>query len=174
MELLNEKNDKLQKVLPELENYLGKNSKREPVVVYTGDTGYKSLEEDILATLAPNSVLYAIPAIYRVPKLASTFIKFIHKRRVDKKIILRAIYNSDEQSIKRAKEVRGIPMTEVREASRSNQIPAGLNIYGRKCAITVVDDNEEPIIIVFDSVSISETFKKFFDALWREAKPVKP
>ncbi|OGG73929.1 hypothetical protein A3A40_00595 [Candidatus Kaiserbacteria bacterium RIFCSPLOWO2_01_FULL_54_20] len=171
LELAREKEDKVEKALPELAALFGSASARESVIVYSGVQGYKTLFEDILSTLPENSEWQSI-ASYRIAKIIPAFMEFMHKKRTRKKISFRVIYNNDEYGSFRAREVSGIPLTKVRLMQMSNQTPAGINVFGKKCAIGLVTDTDEPIIIVINNESIAKTFGNFFEVLWKQAKPL--
>ncbi len=173
LELVHEKEDKVEKALPELNSLFGETSVKEPIIVYTGVQGYKTLFEDILSTLPENSEWQSIPASFRVARIMPSFLSFVHKRRIRKKISFRGIYNNDDASVARAREVSIMPLAEVRVMPISNQTPAGMNIFGKKCAISLVTDTDEPIIVLINNEFIAQTFKNFFEILWKQAKPVK-
>ena len=172
LELLKEKEDKVRNAMAGLEELFGKNAEREAIMVYTGVQGYKTMLEDILATMPPGSVWFSVPSS-KIVRLMPAFMDFLHKRRVKKKIFIKAIFNEDEPGLERAKAVGSQRLSAVKTMPLEKQMPAGMNIYGKKCAITLVRENDEPIIVIFNNEFIAQAFMNFFNLLWKEAKPWK-
>lgn len=172
VELAKERTLEIEKELPRLSELFGKNPGREHVSVYTGMQGYKNLLDEIVETLPPGSEWLSIPASFRIPQLLPVFLARMHCQRAAKRIFFRAVYNTDAEGKQRASEVAALPLTEVRLAAISKETPAGMNIFGDRCAMTVVADNQTPIVVVFDNAAISRTFRRFFQTLWGKARPL--
>ena len=47
--------------------------------------------------------------------------------------------------------------------------PVEVNIYGNKTAIIRL--KKEPVVFLIDDKETAESFKKYFDAMWKLAKP---
>ena len=173
LDLALEREEKIRSALPFLEGMLGSSARGEAVLVYSGVAGYKTLFEDILSTLPQGSVWKAITAFHRISQPARPYLDFVHKRRVQKRIAIKALYNEDAASVMRGRELAKLSFATARKALLSDKTPAGLSVYGKKCALTLVAEHEEPIIVIFDNEFIARTFETFFDALWKGAKPLR-
>jgi len=168
-----EREEKIRSALPFLEGMLGSSAHGETVRVYSGIAGFKTLFEDILSTLPPGSVWKVITVFHRISQPGRSYLDFVHKRRVQKRIAFRGLFNEDAAGMARGREVAKLPFATARKTPLSGKSPAGLSVYGKKCALTLAAEHEEPLIVIFDNEFIARTFETFFDALWKDAKPIR-
>jgi len=149
----------LQEIIPELEK-IKPSTGDEQVEVFEGKEGLKTILEDIL-----NSKQEVLT--YGSEGNFSNIMEFYHyhyMKRLEKlKIKMKVIFNkgdSDEPFDWKSSEVRYLP--------KDFKTPTETTIYGDNVVIFVFMDNPRAILI--KSKAIADSYKKYFNILWRQAK----
>lgn len=158
---IKQKEELLDSVLPQL--LVTKNGKQsEDVKIFRGKESRKIIFEDILNTGKDNCVLGA----HTPSKLSQPFMKKWHRRRVDRGIKNRLIYNKPDPY---SEEVSRFPLTEVRFMPHEIDTKSAINIYGNKVAM-LLWSNDQPITILIDNKNIADDFRAYFNVLWNKSK----
>ena len=133
------------------------------VLYFKGKEGLKTVYEDILAT--GKSYIGYGPGIH-IDNLLKAYFKDYVKRRIKLGIRLRMIW--DEHS--RGKYYVKTPLVESRFLPDEVCSHAALRIYGNKVAIMLLSE-EQPIAVVIENKAIADGYRKYFEVMWKAAKP---
>lgn len=168
IEIINEKKFELDnlksdfsRILPELE-LMTRMQPGHDVRFFKGVEGLKTVYEDIIRT-KQNYIGYG-PG-HQLEKILKHYFKHYVNNRIKARIRLRLIY--DEGS--RAK-VKKNPLSELRYIPDKYSSRAALRIYGDKVALLLLSE-EEPLAIVIKNKAIADGYKKYFEVMWKAAKP---
>ena len=159
-ELDNVKSD-FSRIMPELE-LRTKMQPKHDVRFFKGVEGLKTVYEDIIRT-GKDYVGYG-PGL-QIERILKHFFRHYVNGRVKAKIKLRLIY--DEASRNR---VKINPLSEIRFMPNQYSSHAALRIYGDKVALLLLSE-EDPIGIVIKNKEIADGYRKYFDVMWKAAKP---
>ncbi|MBI2046674.1 hypothetical protein HYT26_00725 [Candidatus Pacearchaeota archaeon] len=159
LEMLKEKEDIINNELPEMLSYYNKTLEKEETNFYKGKAGLKNVFEDQIETGKEILVLGASPLAYEILQF---YFKWFDKRRKEKGIKTRVIFNKAEKKLK-------IPLADIKYLPQKYTSPLAVNIYGEKVAI-ILWSRENPIAIVIKNREISEGYRKYFELMWKVAK----
>ena len=162
LEMLKEKEEIINNELPEMLSYYNKTLEKEETNFYKGKAGLKNVFEDQIETGSEILVLGASPLAYEILQF---YFKWFDKRRKEKRIKTRVIFNKIEKKPKMLK----IPLADIRYLPQKYTSPLALHIYGEKVAI-ILWSRESPLAIVIKNREISAGYKKYFELMWRIAK----
>lgn len=161
LELLKEKENSIQEIIPEMLEFYNKTKEKEETLFFKGKQGLKSVFEDQIAEgkeiliINTNNLAYEMFDIY---------FHWFDKRRKDKGIKTKIIFNNNNKSPKNK-----VPLAEIKYLSKSYENPAAINIYGDKVAI-IHWSKENPFAVVIKQKEIAEGYRKYFDLMWKMAK----
>ncbi len=168
LELIEEKKFELdtikkdfQRILPELE-LKATMQERHDVRFYKGTEGLKTVFEDIIRT-GKGYIGYGQGQ--QLEKVLKHYFRLFVTKRVKAKIGLRLIY--DEASRKTLKKN---PLSDLRYMPNQYSSRAALRIYGDKVALLLLSE-EEPLAVVIKNRAIAEGYRKYFEVMWKAAKP---
>ncbi len=161
-DIIKEKEQKLEDILPKLFEISKKSKIKTEVVVNKGKEGLKNVIDDVIKTKP--KVFYSLTSAGKATEVIPYYIHHFHKKRVQEKIKLDIIFAKNEQAIKRAKELKKLKYTEVRFVNTEYVIPISLWIYNNKVAF-LLWDSETGILI--ENKETSDTFKNYFNLLWK-------
>ncbi|MEK6848024.1 MAG: helix-turn-helix domain-containing protein [Nanoarchaeota archaeon] len=156
LEIIKEKEDILSPIINNLKEKYSKTREKEETNFYKGKEGLKTVFEDQL-NYKEILILGASPKAYEVLKF---YFKWYDKARKQKKIKSRIIAQS--------RDVKKIPLAEIRYLPEKYSNPVAVNIYGDKTAIILWA--EKPIAIVIKDKAVSEGYKQYFELMWKIAK----
>ena len=159
LDILKEKQNTIQEILPEMIQFYQKTKEKQETNFYKGKPGLKTVFEDQLEEKSEILVLGASPLAYEILQF---YFKWFDKRRKEKKIKTKIIFNKTGKNIK-------IPLSEIRYLPQKYTSPLAVNIYGDKVAI-ILWSKENPIAIVIKNKEISEGYKKYFELMWKIAR----
>ena len=135
------------------------------VQTYEGYDGIKTVFEDILNTLKPGEDYLVFGAV-DVPEALEQYILDWTKKRADKKINLKIIYNEEAKNF--IAKTKQLPLTTIKVLPKTYITPAAVNIYGNKTATIVW--SEKPIAFVVENKEYTNSFRSYFKLLWEIAK----
>ena len=168
LELIDEKKfeldnlkDSFNKVMPELKLKATLQEKHD-VRFFKGVEGIKTVYEDIIRT-GKDYIGYG-PG-QQIEKILKHYFKHFVNKRVKAKVKLMLIY--DEAS---RKTVIVNSLSEIRYIPDQYSSRAALRIYGDKVALLLLSE-EEPLAIVIKNKAIADGYKKYFEVMWKAAKP---
>lgn len=149
------------RLIPELE-LRTKMQEGHDVRFFKGSEGLKTVFEDIIRT-GKDYIGYG-PG-HHLEKILKYYFGHFVSKRIKAKIALRLIY--DEESRGR---IRKNPLSTIRYIPEQYSSRAALRIYGNKVAIMLLSE-EEPLAIVIKNKAIAEGYRKYFEVMWKAAKP---
>lgn len=165
LDILKEKENSISNILPEMMSLYAQTKEKEETNFYKGKEGLKTVLEDQLSSSAKEIlILGANPIAYEIFEF---YFKWFDKRRKEKKIKSKIIFNKDKSK----KKIK-IPYSEIKYLPQQYSSPLAVNIYGDKVAI-ILWGKENPIAIVIKNKEISKGYKKYFNLMWKIAKKEK-
>ncbi|MCX8194005.1 MAG: hypothetical protein N3G19_01430 [Candidatus Pacearchaeota archaeon] len=157
---LKEKQEELEKIMPQLSILYKKEKEKYNVTLYKGYKGLKSVFEDILeeAKGKENLVIDSSGVfVERMPYYALHYIRGLEKNKIKVRHIVR-----------RGKKIHPSKTTETRFFSKKlKETPITTNIYDDKIAIILWTDEPEAIII--ENKGAADSYRDYFEILWRQA-----
>ena len=148
--------NKIEEVMPKMLDFYTKTKEKEETNFYKGKEGLKNIFEDQL-NYKEVLILGASVKAYEVLQF---YFKWYDKTRKTKKIKTRII--AQDRNIKR------IPLAEIKYLPEKYENPVSVNIYGDKVAIVLWAS--EPLAILIKNREIAQGYKNYFELMWRVAK----
>jgi HTH-type transcriptional regulator, sugar sensing transcriptional regulator len=170
LNLLDERKQKLKKVIPDLLALQQEIPEKQEANVFEGYKGLKSVFDNAINRLKKGEEILVFGARSGQDISSETwnvFFSNFNKRRIEKGIKYKIIFNTDLKSSKVVKEFSKSKLTEVRFISQKT--PAGINVHGDNVAIIVW--KKKPFAFLITSKESSESFREYFRVLWKLAKP---
>lgn len=160
---LKQKEYDLKKVIPEIEKIHTIPQEQRRVTMSEGIRSVRNILDSFLET---NEPIY----VYGIPKKATEeiggFINDFHKRRIQKKILMKHIYN--QNALKRIKELNSMEHTEARYLPSMYDTKITTNICNNRVVLIFWED---PIcVITIENPAIANAYRKYFDIFWEEAR----
>lgn len=163
LELLQEKENQLNEVLPQLE--LDYNLAKDKTKAHIFE-GAKALRDILDGFLKYNEPILTFGIPKNAPAILGDWLEPHHKRRVAKKIDMLHIYNEDAQD--RIKYLNKMAHTKARYLPKEMNSPVSTEICGDEIMFVLWQDT--PIIIHINNPEIAGYYKKYFYMLWEMAK----
>ncbi|MDD4983279.1 MAG: helix-turn-helix domain-containing protein [Candidatus ainarchaeum sp.] len=163
--ILKEKEQKFNKILPELKKIYSITVEKPRTEVYEGKEGLKTVLDDMLKTKKTIYVYGNTKKMWQY--LQTNFPQFILKRSslgIKTKIVDVRSKEAEKINTKSKVELR-----EMRFLPKQYEFSMTTNIYGNKVAMLSFQD--EFVGIIIENKSIAESQKVVFDFLWSSAKP---
>jgi sugar-specific transcriptional regulator TrmB len=158
LDYIKEREKEIETILPELQSYMTFPRSESIVEVYKGKEGIKSVLKDILKEKKDYVVLEEEGYIQKVlPHFYPQFNKQMNKSRIKVKILTKDVKKIDKRSL-----------MEIKPLPKFFSFPSATAIYGDKVAIFVWDEPYHAILI--KSKQIANSYRNFFEALWKQAK----
>ncbi len=164
LDLIKEKEKIIEDALPELKSLYKSVEKKQEVHHFKGKEGAKTILETLLKENSKEWLIFGTTG--KTAEVLSFYLPQFHKKRVEKKIIFKAIYSED--SLKRAKEIKKMKLTKVKILPKEYMTPTHINIVGNKLGIILW--SEQPLGILIENKEIAESFRNYFKLLWNMAK----
>ncbi len=162
-DILKERETKFYEVLPEMLKFKETSPNQELAEIHKG---MKAVRMTFYSFLRKKNPILA----YGIPRLALSlmeeFILIYHKKRIKKKIVMKHIY--DEDATKRIKELNSMPYTYARYLPKLKNSPVSTNICGDE--IVFILWSESPYLIKIKNKEIANSYKKYFELLWKMSK----
>jgi len=159
VELIREREERINEVLPEMEELFLMTKDKEETNFYKGKNGLKTVMEDQIATGKEVLVIGASPMAYEILQF---YFKWFDKRRVERKIRMKMIFNRGKKEIK-------VPYSDIRFLPQKYSSPLAVNIYGDKVAL-ILWSKENPFAVVIRNKEMSDGYRKYFELMWKSAK----
>ena len=167
--LLREKQDSLQNVLPLLRERAGIIGKRPKIEFYEGPKGIDAVHQDVLST-AKSIQAYGSYAITR--KAAKYQALDFRKKRSKLKIPITAITDESAAEIEMLQEKEYRKLTKIYIDTALSEMPTWTYIYENKVA-TLLFEKEQFFGFIIESPSIVGKEKFLFNKLLKQVKPLK-
>lgn len=165
-EQLEQQELEVMKLIPELKVKYQEKQAEPEFEIYEGMDGFKTVLEDILRSLKSGEEYHVIGWRGIFQSKAKHWSTHWNNRRAKLGIKRKLVTN--EKFIPTAKQ---LPLTEIKYLRKEHDIPLTTIIYADKVAtrMWVVD---KPYVILIKSKDAYDSFKKYFDLIWKIAKPV--
>lgn len=174
-EILKEKKEKLQeqeqdisKLIPELKKLQSKKDDKISADIYEGLSGLKTIYEKILSTLSKGETQYIIGAPKIGNELLEGYILDWHKKRIKTGIECRYIYDSNVREYGKVRE--RMPLTDVRYLPNNMVSPVWIEIFGEYVAIGHIKGSNATIFLIKDK-EISKSYLDYFNLIWKTSSP---
>jgi len=167
LEILKEKEEKIKTLLPSLSE-LSQFKEHLEVQIYKGKEGIKTVFEDILRA-NPKEWL-SLGSGGETYNLLPAFLDFFHKSRIKKKIMSRGLLIDNQLARKRGNMLSKMQLTEIRYLPKTFLTPTVINIYDDRVTLYSVTKDKVPFIILIENRQLSNSFKEYFEWLWRLSK----
>jgi sugar-specific transcriptional regulator TrmB len=162
-----EKEKRFLDILPELKK-MEKNPERvRGAKVFEGIKGLRAAFDDILATMKKDEH-YCFFQVYNhqiQQKKVGDFFRNYHSKRSGLGINVRGLAPIESKEAMRT--IYEFPNTKIKYVKEF--LPTGLTIYKDK-VITIDWEGKEPIAITIQSKAVADSYRRFFDLKWKEAK----
>jgi len=153
----------LDEALPQLKAQFEHRKSKQLIHHLIGVEGLRTIGEEMLKEGAEEKVLYTINSAGGFRKHLALYFEKWNRRRLNKKIRLKAI------SPEYRRGTTSLQFMEVRYLSNEFYSPLTIEILGKKVALMLYE--EQPLVVLIESETIAEAFKKQFNVLWKIAKP---
>lgn len=167
LNLLREKEEKIKSILPKLHLLTQLSANENQAQIFEGLPAAKRAMDNFLTH---NDTIMVMGVSKNVAELIGPFLTQYHQRRMEKKIVMKHIYNSDAHA--RIKTLASMKYTEVRVLPSEYDSPVATNIVGDE--VTMIYWDKNALVIRITNKNIADVYRKYFELLWRDAKPVKP
>jgi sugar-specific transcriptional regulator TrmB len=158
LDYIKERETEIESILPELKGYLNIPRSESIVEVYKGKEGLKSVLKDILKDGKDYAVLEEEGYIQKVlPHFYPQFNAQLNKSKIMVRVLTRDTKNIAKRSLM---QIKSLP--------EFLSFPSATAIYGNKVAIFVWDEPYHAILI--KSKQVADSYRSFFEALWKQAK----
>lgn len=157
LEMLKEKEDLLTPVVGDLLTKYNSKKEKQETNFYKGKEGLKAIFEDQL-NYKEILIIGASPKAYDILKY---YFKWYDQKRTKKKIKVKIIAYD--------KKIANIPLAEIRYLPKKYESPVAMNIYGNKTSIILWA--EQPIVIAIREKEIADSYRNYFELMWKLAKP---
>lgn len=156
---------KIQEIIPEL-ILKQKHSIQSEVKVFTGFEGLKTANEDIINSLKKGEEWLSM-GLTEQPEQWENYFNKKQEERAKKGIIHKHLLNEKYKSLyeKRKK----LAHTEFRFLSKDFEMPTSIEIYNEKIIIMILV-KENPIAVMIESEFVADSFRKYFNHLWKNSK----
>jgi sugar-specific transcriptional regulator TrmB len=158
VDLMREKEAEVKNSIPELMNLFSKTKAKEETLFYRGKDGLKTAFED---QLKEGKEILVLGASSQASEILSFYLKWYNLKRKEKKIKLRIIADT------LAKGKMKVPLAEFRYIQEIG--PAAMNIYSDKVSI-ILWSKERPIAIIIKNAEIADSYRIFFEHMWKVAR----
>lgn len=160
LEIIEKEKQEIENIMPYMLSMFNqeKTKQREETLFFKGKNGLKAVFEDQIETGKEIMILGASPMAY---ELFDVYFHWFDKRRLEKKIPVKIIFN--EKTKKR------LPLSEIRHLPQKYSSPLAVNIYGDKIAL-ILWNKENPFAILINQKEIADSYKKYFELMWKIAK----
>jgi len=160
-EIMKQKEEAFDNVLPKLSSMYGLQPKKEETKFFKGRTGIKAVFEDQINEGKTILILGASPLAHRMMRY---YFKSFDRRRSEKKIRVKIVMDLGSKE-----RFRHVPLSEIRYIPEEIGSVAATNIYGDKVAI-IMWNEYNPFAILIESRPLAESYRKIFDVVWEKAR----
>jgi sugar-specific transcriptional regulator TrmB len=158
-EIIDQQREEILEIMPTLHAKFMEKKDKQQTFFYRGKEGIRSVFEDQIKVGKP---VYIIGASDLAEKHLKYYLPHYTEKRKKKKIKLHALYAGEKSKL-------NIPLAKVRYLPKTFSRLVSTNIWGKKTAI-ILWLPHDPVAIVVNQPDIAETFKKYFDQLWKIAE----
>jgi len=162
LNLIKEKENSIQEILPEMMNLFNKTQEKEGTNFYKGKNGLKSVLEDQLEKGTKEILI--LGAQSKAVNVIPFYFKWFNEKRIKNKIKMKLIYHEKTKT--------KISNSEIRYLPKKINSELAINIYRDKVAI-ILWNKEKPFAIVIKNKDITEGYLEYFEIMWSLSKKIK-
>lgn len=169
LRIIKEKEKSIKEILPRLEILQKiKGIKRPRVNIYEGKEGMKAIMNDILRSGAKEIICYG--SSRSSYEIIPAFIKDWHKKRIAQRINMKLIYNDTKQARRKTRKFKSsLKLLKYKFMPVKLESPTATLIYGNK--VILQSWTKDPFSVKIESDLMANNQRKYFDELWKIAKP---
>lgn len=166
---LEEKKRKFSEILPLLREKKKAQNQKKSARVYEGVNGLQTTFADILSTMRRGEEYYFLQMSEEdiLNERAVLFLQNYHLKRSDKGIKVKGLAIRQVRPF--MKWLSQLPYTKIRYLSELT--PTSLVIYKNKVIQLDWKNMDTPTAFVIESASVADSYRKFFEQKWKQAKP---
>lgn len=173
LDLLQEKEERLGRILPDLEKHFSQYEEEETAYMYKGINGFKQYLQDIL-DVSETVYFIGAKAFWLDPRLKHFLVKFDQER---KKKGIKFMHIFDYEVKEQKPEIMKFVGKPYKFLPKTYSSPTSVDIFGDR-VVTFVGVkpgqlSEEPVQFVMKSKRLAEGYKKFFWFMWDNLAEVK-
>ncbi len=161
---LEQKKTELESVIPFIDEFAASSDTKDDVFITQGAFAARAALLDLLSVGEEISVYGASKEALNA--LGVGFLKDFHAQRIKKKVIMKHIYNEDVPV--RINQLNAMKYTEARHLPQEYDSLVATLLCG-DCTLLITFSNPQTIITL-KSKPITDTYKKYFDFMWKRAK----
>lgn len=163
LNILKEKEQKINRIIPDLKEIYKSSVEKPKVELYEGKEGMKTILDDIIRT--GKEILVYGSTEKQMHMLEFYFPNYI-KRRIEAKIHTRVITEKTAKTLDLLKREK----KELRESRfiKETEFPTVTYVYGKKVAIISLE--KDIVGLIIENHAIVETQKQIFEILWKMAR----
>jgi len=161
---LKEKEEEFVKELPILMDMQKSKKKKYETKLFKGFKGFETAVFEALDDLSKEDEVLAMGIISGKKEQYNILWEKWHKQRIKNKIKCRVLFSDKGTSYYRL--FKKMPLTQVRVIEGIT--PTSVDIMGDK--VLILTHGDEPSCLVVDNEEIAESFRSFFETLWRVSK----
>ncbi len=166
LDILHEKEKRLQEVLPELEKRFLQQDEKESAYIYKGINGVKQYLQEIL-DVGETVYFIGAKALWLDPRLKHFLVKFDQERR---RKGIKFMHIFDYEVKKQKPEIMELVGKPYKFLAQKYSSPTAIDIFGDRVVSFVGVKpghlDEEPVQFVMKSKRLAEGYKKFFWFMW--------
>ena len=159
-EKLDEKQEKINKILPELKQQQIMPSAE--AHVFVGKEGFKTMRKDVLKQ---KQTLYLIGAVAKEDKYLQYFFPNFNRERIRNKIQWNILYDHEAKG----KPITKLSLMKSKFLSKEYSSPTVINIYADR-VVNVVWNEDVPLCIMTINKDIANSYRKWFALMWKHAE----
>jgi len=161
VEIIKEKEQRVENLLPELQGLMHRAQEKKETLFFRGKPALKTVFDD---QLSEGKDILILGDQVDVQSILKYYFPHFDAARKKKGIHIKMLMNKE---VKNDPALKNIPLSEIRyiEKQKGN---TSIYIYGSNCSIVVWDT--EPKAILIREEAIAQSWRSYFDILWRTAK----
>lgn len=163
---LKEEKEIIGELIPRLEDQYKKSIEKQTAEVFIGLNGMRNAFNILINEFDSSEIFYAFGAGKgeNVEQIQN-FFENLHNKRSQKKVKSKIIFNESSRGLFKSQEKS--KLVEARYLLEST--PAAINIYKNYVIIALLSEN--PITFLIRNKEVAESFKEYFNVMWKFAKP---
>ena len=160
MEILDNKRIAFEKILPKLKTRYDDAEVKQEVMILKGKNGLKTAFDDQIRV---GETIYIYGASEKYASVLKYYSYSHRRKRLEKKINVRIIFDESARA-----SIKKMPLAEIKFLPKEYSGVTATVIYGNRVQLFIWA--EDPFVMMIESKDVADSYKKFFNILWRTAK----
>jgi len=165
IDMFKEKEERAALLVPHLKNLRSYEREKENILKFKGYNGIKTVLNDVLKSCKKGGEYLVFSTDNQLSERMPTYAEIYVARKDEKQLRSRMLVRED----KRKKGKKMSKFTKIRYIPGKLDSPANVSVYRNKVAVFIWTEIPEAVII--DNKEAAETFRSFFEFMWKQAKP---